>query len=89
MVARIAAAVAVVEFSDLDGPELWEAVRASCLANLDAGLSGLTRGLELPDEIPAEARGLALLAASPPRRRGVLSRLARPRAALTRPGCRR
>lgn len=53
----------VTEFADFDGPELWEAVRASCLANLDAGLTGLGGDLALPAEIPAEARDLALLAA--------------------------
>ena len=28
----------VEEFAGFDGPELWESVRASCLANLDTGL---------------------------------------------------
>ena len=37
MTERIRAGVA--EFADFDGPELWEAVRASCLANIEAGLS--------------------------------------------------
>ena len=54
---------AVTDFSELDGPELWETVRASCLANLDAGLAGLSGDLELPAEIPSDARDLALLAA--------------------------
>jgi PucR C-terminal helix-turn-helix domain/GGDEF-like domain len=61
MVDRIRAGV--TDFGEFDGPELWEAMRASCLANLEAGLTGLTRQLELPDEIPPDARDLALLAA--------------------------
>jgi hypothetical protein len=61
MVERIRAGV--TDFGEFDGPELWEAMRASCLANLEAGLTGLTRQLELPDEIPSDARDLALLAA--------------------------
>jgi hypothetical protein len=61
MVEQIRAAV--TDFSDFDGPELWEAMRASCLANLQAGLTGLASDLELPGEIPSDARELALLAA--------------------------
>ena len=61
MVERIRGAV--TDFAEFDGPELWEAMRASCLANLEAGLTGLSRGLELPAEIPPDARDLALLAA--------------------------
>lgn len=53
----------VTEFGDFDGAELWEAVRASCLANIDAGLSALRADRELPRSIPGEARGLALLTA--------------------------
>ena len=54
---------AVTDFADFDGPELWEAMRASCLANLEAGLTGMSHQLELPAEIPPDARDLALLAA--------------------------
>jgi DNA-binding PucR family transcriptional regulator len=61
MVERIRAGVE--EFGDFDGPELWEAMRASCLANLEAGLEGMSTQLELPAEIPPDARDLALLAA--------------------------
>jgi PucR C-terminal helix-turn-helix domain/GGDEF-like domain len=61
MVERIREGVG--EFGDFDGPELWEAVRASCLANIDTGLGSLAGDRSLPDEIPADARDLALLAA--------------------------
>jgi hypothetical protein len=53
----------VTEFGDFDGAELWEAVRASCLANIDAGLGALRADRELPERIPGEARDLALLTA--------------------------
>ena len=61
MTERIRAGVA--EFEGFDGPELWEAVRISCLANLEAGLAALARDRALPDAIPADARDLALLTA--------------------------
>jgi hypothetical protein len=61
MTERIRAGVA--EFAGFDGPELWEAVRASCLANIDTGLGSLAGDRALPDAIPADARDLALLAA--------------------------
>lgn len=53
----------VAEFGDFDGAELWEAVRGSCLANIDVGLSALSDDRGLPREIPDEARDLALLTA--------------------------
>lgn len=53
----------VSEFASFDGAELWEAVRVSCLANLDAGLGALARDRELPESIPDDARDLALLTA--------------------------
>lgn len=52
-----------VEPGDFDGVELWEAVRASCVANLRTGLRSLASDGEVPGSIPAEARDLALLAA--------------------------
>ena len=52
----------VGEFGDL-APELWEAIRASCLANIDAGMSALAGELDLPEEMRPEARELALLTA--------------------------
>ena len=61
MTERIRAGVA--EFGGFDGPELWEAVRVSCLANLEAGLASMARDLALPEAIPADARDLALLTA--------------------------
>ena len=61
MTERIRAGVA--EFAGFDGPELWEAVRVSCLANLDAGLGSMARDQALPEAIPADARELALLTA--------------------------
>src|SRR5438046_10558419 len=53
----------VAEFADFDGAELWEAVRVSCLANLEAGLAAMARDRALPEAIPADARDLALLTA--------------------------
>lgn len=53
----------VSEFSEFDGPELWEAVRASCLANIDTGIGALAGDRSLPQSIPEDARDLALLAA--------------------------
>ncbi|MDX6582389.1 MAG: hypothetical protein QOI10_1573 [Solirubrobacterales bacterium] len=61
MTERIRAAV--TEFSGFDGAELWEAVRVSCLANIDAGLGSMARDQALPEAIPADARELALLTA--------------------------
>jgi hypothetical protein len=61
MTERICAGVA--EFAGFDGPELWEAVRVSCLANLEAGLASMAHDLALPEAIPADARDLALLTA--------------------------
>jgi hypothetical protein len=53
----------VAEFGEFDGPELWEAVRASCLANLEVGLPSMGADRSLPETIPPEARDLALLTA--------------------------
>src|SRR5438874_12391805 len=53
----------VAEFADFDGPELWEAVRASCLANIEAGFASMAHDRALPEAIPADARDLALLTA--------------------------
>lgn len=53
----------VAEFEGFDGAELWEAVRFSCLANLEAGLASMASDRSLPDAIPANARELALLTA--------------------------
>jgi hypothetical protein len=61
MTERIRAGVA--EYAGFDGPELWEAVRISCLANLQAGLASMATDLALPSAIPADARDLALLTA--------------------------
>lgn len=61
MTERIRAGVA--EFEGFDGPELWEAVRVSCLANLEAGFASMARDRALPEAIPADARDLALLTA--------------------------
>lgn len=61
MTERIRAGVA--EFSGFDGPELWEATRTSCLANLRTGLEAMAGDESLPTEMPADARDLALLTA--------------------------
>ena len=61
MVERIRADVG--DFADFDGPELWEAMRSSCLANIEEGLGSLTRDRALPAAIPADARDLALITA--------------------------
>lgn len=53
----------VEEFGEFAGPELWEAVRASCLANLETGLTAIAEDRALPEAIPADARDLALLTA--------------------------
>lgn len=60
MAARISERVE--EFGDL-APELWQAIRASCLANIEAGMSALAGDRELPQEMRPEARELALLTA--------------------------
>jgi PucR C-terminal helix-turn-helix domain/GGDEF-like domain len=52
----------IEEFAGFD-PELSEAIRVSCLANLDAGFTAMAGDLELPSEIPSAARDLALLTA--------------------------
>lgn len=52
----------VGEFGEL-GPELWEAIRASCLANIEAGMNALAGELDLPSEMRPEARELALFTA--------------------------
>jgi hypothetical protein len=52
----------VGEFGEL-APELWEAIRASCLANIEAGMNALGGELELPERMRPEARELALLTA--------------------------
>lgn len=53
----------VSEFESFDGPELWQAVRGSCLANIETGLGALAADRSLPEAIPGDARHLALLAA--------------------------
>lgn len=53
----------VSEFGVFDGVELWEAVRTSCIANLETGLGALAGDRELPESIPVDARDLALLTA--------------------------
>jgi PucR C-terminal helix-turn-helix domain/GGDEF-like domain len=53
----------VPEFAEFGGPELWEVVRASCVANLETGLTSLAGDRALPDSIPNDARDLALLTA--------------------------
>jgi len=53
----------VPEYAGFDGPELWEAVRDSCLANLETGLEAIGDDLRVPDRVPVEARELALLTA--------------------------
>jgi hypothetical protein len=53
----------VGEFEDFDGPELWGAVRLSCLANLEVGLSQLEGGMALPEGAPPGAQELALVTA--------------------------
>lgn len=61
MLERIQAGVP--ELAEFDGPELWEAVRESCLANLEVGLRDMARGTAAPEALPAPARELALLTA--------------------------
>lgn len=53
----------VEDFADFDGPELWDAVRASCRANIEEGLADMGRDGALPDAIPPDARELALITA--------------------------
>lgn len=53
----------VDEFGDFAGPELWEAVRVSCVANLQTGLTALAEDRSLPESIPPDARDLALMTA--------------------------
>lgn len=53
----------VPEFAEFGGPELWEAVRDSCLANLESGLEALARERRVPERAPADARELALITA--------------------------
>lgn len=48
------------EFAELASePELWEALHASCLANLQAGLDRMAGDRSVPDSIPDRARELA------------------------------
>lgn len=53
----------VPEYAEFDGPELWEAVRDSCLANLETGLVAIAGDRRVPDQVPADARELALVTA--------------------------
>lgn len=53
----------VPEFADFDGPELWEAVRDSCLANLETGLAAIGGDRRVPERVPDDARELALITA--------------------------
>jgi hypothetical protein len=53
----------VPEFGLEAAPELHEALRRSCRANIDAGLRGLMRERRVPAEIPADARDLAAMSA--------------------------
>lgn len=53
----------VPEYAGFGGPELWEAVRDSCLANLETGLEAIAGDLRVPEEVPADARELALITA--------------------------
>jgi hypothetical protein len=53
----------VPEFAEFGGPELWEAVRDSCMANLETGLEALAGDRSVPDRAPLEARELALITA--------------------------
>lgn len=53
----------VPEYAEFDGPELWEAVRDSCIANLETGLRALAGDRHVPEHVPDDARELALLTA--------------------------
>jgi hypothetical protein len=53
----------VPEYAEFDGPELWEAVRDSCLANLETGLAAIAGDRRVPEQVPADARELALITA--------------------------
>ncbi len=53
----------VPEYARFDGAELWEAVRDSCLANLDTGLAAIGDDRRVPERVPDDARELALLTA--------------------------
>lgn len=51
------------EFAELASePELWEALHASCLANLHTGLDRMAGDRSIPDAIPGRARDLARIA---------------------------
>lgn len=53
----------VPEYAEFDGPELWEAVRDSCMANLETGLRALAGDRHVPEQVPDDARELALITA--------------------------
>jgi hypothetical protein len=53
----------VPEYAEFGGPELWEAVRDSCLANLETGLEALAGDRRVPERVPVDARELALITA--------------------------
>jgi len=53
----------VPEFAEFGGPELWKAVRDSCLANLETGLEALAGDRRVPERVPVDARELALVTA--------------------------
>lgn len=53
----------VPEYAEFDGPELWEAVRDSCLANLEIGLVAIAGDRRVPEQVPADIRELALVTA--------------------------
>lgn len=53
----------VPEFAEFGGPELWKAVRDSCLANLETGLAALADDRRVPEQVPVDARELALVTA--------------------------
>lgn len=53
----------VPEYAEFGGSELWEAVRDSCLANLETGLEAIAGDLRVPERVPGDARELALITA--------------------------
>ncbi len=53
----------VPEYAEFGGPELWEAVRDSCLANLETGLEAIAGDRRVPEQVPRDARELALITA--------------------------
>jgi len=53
----------VPEYAEFGGPELWEAVRDSCLANLETGLEAIAGDRRVPERVPGDARELALITA--------------------------